>query len=238
MVVQEGGGAPLGDQLRGYPPFTPLHLGTTLSKAQAEANLAQLVAAIPERLHIAASFLQQAHVDPRSALAQEDPRPFLTALWSWGRLRWKTAPQPWRAVRSWRSWRESRRDGEDILLSLLCDIGVILGEIIRGFRPEYHWAMVEGREERKMSYYRQPVLKIDAPRPDCTPSYQVFDIFDVVASSCAETERPGAGYQNEMAALVGECVLGGHEWAWQGFTVVPPMQSWESFLAARAAGAP
>ncbi len=92
--------------------------------AEAEANLAQLVAAVPERMKIVVAFLLQEQLDARPALAQNDPRPFLTALWDWGRLTWKTAPQPWRGVGS---WRESRRDGEDILLSLLSDIGILPG---------------------------------------------------------------------------------------------------------------
>jgi hypothetical protein len=225
----------LGERLRGYSPFTPLHLGQKLSKAEADANLAQLVEAIPKRLRIVVAFLLQEELDPRPALSQNDPRPFLTALWDWGRLTWKTAPQPWRGVRS---WHESRRDGDDILLSLLSDIGIVLAEIIRGFRADYHWAMVDGREERSMSYYRQPVLKIDAPRPEDEPPYKVFDLIDVVVHNCAQADRLRAGDCNEMAYVVSECVLGGYEWAWKGLTVAPPTQSWEAFLAERAAGAP
>jgi hypothetical protein len=226
---------PLGERLRGYPPFTPLHPGQKLSKAEAEANLAQLVEAAPERLRIVVAFLLQQGLDPRPALSQNDPRPFLTALWDWGRLTWKTAPQPWRGVRS---WRESRRDGDDILLSLLSDIGVVLAEIICGFRADYHWAIVDGRDERSMSHYRQPVLKIDAPRPEDEPPYKVFDLIDVVVHNCAQADRPRAGDWNEMDYVVSECVLGGYEWAWKGLTVAPPTQSWETFLAERAASAP
>lgn len=234
--TQASGGELLSEQLRSYPPFTPLHLGAKLSTAQADANLAQLVEAVPERLKIISALLAQEKLDPRDALAQNDPRPFLSALWNWGRPRWSTAPQPWRGVRS---WRESQRGGEDILLSLLSDTGVLLGEIIRGFRPEYHWAMVEGREERNMSYYRQPVLKIDAPRPDCKPSYQVFDLIDVVIYTGTQPQGPAdAAYGNETLSLVSDCVLGAHEWSWKGFTVVPPVQSWEAYLASRTASAP
>jgi hypothetical protein len=86
----------------GYPPFTPLHPGQEISKAEAEANLSQLVEAIPERLRIVVAFHLHEELDPRPALSQSDPRRFLAALWDWGRLTWKTAPQPWRGVRSWR----------------------------------------------------------------------------------------------------------------------------------------
>lgn len=237
-MAEVGDSATLGERLRVYPPFTPLHLGTKLSNAQAEANFAQLVAAIPERLNIAMTFLQHEQVDPCAALAQKDPRPFLNALWDWGRLRWKTAATPWHRVRP---WRDSRRDGEDILLSLLCDIGLILGEIIHGFRPEYQWAMVDDREarKRKMRYYRQPVLKIDAPRPECTPSYQLVDVIELAATSHIDADMPWLdGDRNGIHRVVSTCVLGGYELGWQGYGVIPPMQSWESFLGSREARTP
>jgi hypothetical protein len=236
LIGPKASGTPaLGERLRDYPPFTPLHLGQKLSKAEAEANLAQLVEAVPERLKIVVAFLQQEKLDPRPALSQNDPRPFLAALWEWGRLTWKTAPQPWRSDRS---WRESRRDRDDILLSLLTDIGIVLAEIIRGFRADYRWAMVDGRDDRSASYYRQPVLKVDAPRPQDEPPYKVFDLIDVVVHNCTLADRPRASDRNEMSYVVSECVLGGYEWAWKGLTVAPPTQSWETFLAERAADAP
>jgi type IV secretory pathway VirD2 relaxase len=60
-----------------------------------------------------------------------------------------------------------------------------------------------------MSHYRQPVLKIDAPRPEDEPPYKVFDLIDVVVHNCAQADRPRAGDWNEMAYVVSECVLGG-----------------------------
>jgi len=228
-------GASLGEALRGYVPFTPVHLGEKLSKAQAGENLAQLLEAIPERLKIVVAFLEQEQLDPRSALAHNDPRPFLAALWEWACRRCKTAPQPWRGVSSWRA---SRRDGDAIVLSLLCDIGVLLAQIIRGFRPEYYWAWVDGREEQNMSYFRQPLLKIDAPRPECEPSYNVFDLIDLAVGNCTQNTDFPLALNNEIADVVSACVLGGYEWTWNGFTVAPPMQSWESFLSGRAAGTP
>lgn len=229
---------PAGDQQDGlppeladYPPFTPRHPGSgpDFPLEHARENLEQLLAELPRRLEIVAPVLAAHGCDPRPALAGEDPRPFLEALWSWGGKAWLTWPQPWKA--SAEGWRRSDRAGPDIGLSFFTDVGLVLGETIRALRPEYLWEINSDRQDKEMTYFRQPELMLYAPDPKLRPRRLDFDVIDAVVHQASGS---GMAWRNPIEALAADAVLGGQEAIWHlRGGVVPPSPDWDTWLARR-----
>lgn len=215
--------------LDGYPAFSPAFPGhgPDFPLAHAQANLEQLLEALPRRLEVVTPVLARAGCDPRPALAGEDPRPLLAGLAAWVRGPAAALTQPWRDRPE--GWRASRRDGPDLALSLFIDVGLVLGEVIRAFRPDYVWGVDDQRADRAMAYYRQPTLRVKAPRPGLTPTWLDFD---VLGSVVHEAAGRGLGWDDPFTALVSGTVLGGHEQVWTApGGVVAESPSWEAHLA-------
>ena len=221
----------LAETLRDYPPFSPPFPGggPRFPLARARANLDHLLAERPRRLGIALPVLARAGPPADAALAGEDPRPFLAALRRWADDAWRVAPQPWREAP--RGWRASRRDGPDILLSLLTDVGLGLGEVVRAHRPDYRWELDDDPDDREMDFWRQPGLILRAPRAGLVPAQLEVDLIGVVVHVA---EGAGSPREDEMADAVADAVLGQAEEMWRaGNATLGPPPTWEEHLARR-----
>lgn len=221
----------IAETLVGYPPFTPPFPGhgPRFPLERARANLDHLLAERPRRLDIVRPVLARAGADADAALSGADPRPFLRALRLWASEAWTSGPQPWKTAPG--GWRASRRDGPDILLSLLTDIGLVLGDVVRAHRPAYRWEINDDPDDRDMEFFRQPELILRAPEAGLVPAQLEVDLIGVVVHVA---EGAGPAREDEMSDAVADAVLGQAEEMWRAGNAtlgVPP--TWEEHLARR-----
>lgn len=189
-----GGGrdsAPAGDpaaglreRLASYPANGLPHpgWGRRLSLAQAEANREHFLAALPARLQALAALLRaEAGIDIEPALAEPVARgPALAdqvATW---------AQRSWPALLGGRvipnaEWLASTRSGNDMALSLVADVGLLFGELIRRGNGDWRWDVDTdaGRLKKDMASAHRVVLL--AEPVGSHKSRFVLDPEDVVA---------------------------------------------------------
>jgi hypothetical protein len=125
-----------------YPPYVAPHVGPPArwSRAQAEDNLAHLVAHVDERLQVLGALLREtADIDIAPALAGADAGPLLERLHAWANAEWRATHDP--ALAQFGRWRSSTRAGPEIVFSLLLDVALLLGELVRRRDPRWQWAL-------------------------------------------------------------------------------------------------
>jgi hypothetical protein len=219
--------------LADYPPFTPPFpdWGLRLSMERARANLDHLLAHRPGRLELVTRFLGEFGLDAGGALAEPDPRAFLDALWRWAQSDWVDLPSPWRAAGDASAWRASRRAGPDIMLSLLGDIGLLLGEIVLVRRPDYAWALNDDPEDQEIGFWRQPEVIKTAPKPGLMPRIIEFDMAGLAVHVFEQIKAVTTGLQNEMLDAVSDAVLGQTEQMWIAENaVIGEAPTWDEWL--------
>ena len=123
--------------LKTYPPYLGPFPGDSdgLLPGQAEANLAYLLA----RVDAVLGLLEARGVATGGALGQDDPRLFLERLWKWIEAEWPGIHSP-KLTRS-RLCRNPRGDGPEKALSLVTDVGILLGEMVLARKPDFSWAL-------------------------------------------------------------------------------------------------
>lgn len=124
-----------------YPPYVAPHAGPPgrLARAQADENLAHLLAHLDQRLAALSTLLHDFGIDPAPALAGADPGPLLDALHGWAQAEWRATHDAELAVLG--RWLGSPRSGREIVFSLLLDVALLLGELVRRRDPRWEWAL-------------------------------------------------------------------------------------------------
>lgn len=211
----------LADRLSGYPAFVAPHPGPgrALSDAQAQANLAHFQAALPQRLQGIQALLQtEAQIDTTPAL--DDPTRHATALTDalqrWATARWPALPPHPRPPES--HWLHSRRDGDDIVFSLLLDLAILLGEVIRRGNPAWHWGLDLDPQNiaDDMASARRVVLLAD-PVSTLTQPF-VLDVEHVLVHRFLHADDAGQRLLNPLRRLVEDGLRGEAMAHWRGAT--------------------
>jgi hypothetical protein len=201
----------LARRLDGYPPYAAPHTGhgRRLGEAQARANLAYFEQVLPHRLHTLAGLLrEQAGIEVDAALAAPGSlAPALTdALHRWAREHWPAllAGRPPALDR----WLLSPRSGDDIVFSMLMDVAILLGELVRRGNPDWHWGLDldpanladDMASARRVVQLADPVGEM--PRPF------VLDVEDAVVHRFLHPDDPGQRLLNPFRRLVEEGLRG------------------------------
>jgi hypothetical protein len=134
--------ATLTKRLADYPPYELPHLGwgDKISVVAARENLHYFSAVMPQRLQIVGELLRaEAGVDLAAAL--QAPRelglPITDALHLWAGRCWPALLQP--RFKPVEAWLSSRRAGDAIVLSMVVDVAIALGELIRRANADWRW---------------------------------------------------------------------------------------------------
>ncbi len=161
------GEARLPGLLAGYPPYLTPFPGEpgALSVAQCQENLGYLLEVRERRLQIAAELLGQFGIDLDAGLSAQDPRGFLQALDGWARREWPTAYTPAFSSR-FNICFSRRKEGEHIVLAMLMDIAIVLGETVTRSRPEYSWRLDLDPKNHDSVSYRRVVMAKDQIDPE------------------------------------------------------------------------
>lgn len=207
--------SPLARRLSTYAPYDAPFAGhgRQLSEAQARANLAYFQQALPHRLHGVALLLrEQAGIEVDAALAAPTAQgPALAdalhhwAAEHWPGLRGADALQAagWRLPR-----RGSEGESEGIVFSMLLDVAILLGELVRRGNPDWRWALDLDPDNLAdgMASARRVVLLAEPVGPQPCPA--VLDVEDIVVHRFRNVGRPGHGWVNPFRRLVDEGLRG------------------------------
>ena len=179
---------PLAELLESYPAYEAPFTGdpTTITDAQAQANLDALLARKLTRLTLIRGVLSRFAIDLDAGLAAPDPDPLFDQIDRWAvetwptiggsegkervehELRWLMRQSLRRTfpaakpldILSAKRWRASDRAGPDIFYSLLFDLALALGEVAIRRRPEIYWGLdLTIRAEDDRVEYHVPVLR-------------------------------------------------------------------------------
>lgn len=159
-------GAVLPPLLAHYPPYEAPHAGhgRQLSLAQARENLAYFESVKDHRLACIAALLRSAaNIDPEPALhsPREHGAALTDALDRWAAAQWPTLPAPQLPRLS--AWLESSRRGPDIVYSMLLDLAILLGEVVRTGNADWSWGLDldTSRLQAGLETARRTVLSAD-----------------------------------------------------------------------------
>lgn len=218
---------PLARRLREYPPYDAPHIGrgTQLSEAQARANLAYFQQALPQRLHIVSALLrEEAGIEVDAALAApgQQAGALADALHRWAGAAWPPLAQGRPTMLD--AWLGSRRDGEDIVFSMLLDVAILLGELVRRGNPDWRWDLDLDPDNfaDEMPSARRVVLLADPvgemPRPF------VLDAEDIVVHRFLHPDDPSQRWLNPFRRMVEQGLQGDAMARWRSTATPPPAQ--------------
>lgn len=204
--------SPLELRLRSYPPYEApfVGYGMQLTVVQAEANLAYFERVLPQRLHCIAALLRdEADIDVDAALAFPSERagPLTDSLHRWASAQWPAlhAAHPGRTLRSWLA---SPRAGHDIVFSMLLDVAVLLGEVVRRGNAEWRWGLdLDAGNLRDDMVSARRVLLLAPPVGEMKSPF-VIDVEDVVVHRFLHPSDPGQQLLNPWRRLVEEGIRG------------------------------
>ena len=217
--------SPLGLRLRGYAPYDApfAGYGVQLTEAQAQTNLAHFERMLPQRLeHLAELLRDQAGIDVAAALAapREQAAALTDALHRWAAAEWPAlhAELPQRNLRSWLA---SRRDGDDIVFSMLLDVAILLGELIRRANPDWRWGLdLDPVNLADDMVSARRVVLLAAPVGEMKSPF-VIDVEDVVVHRFLHPGDPAQQRLNPWRRLVDEGIRGDAMAHWRS-TAAPP----------------
>jgi hypothetical protein len=199
--------------LADYPPYRIPYPapgfpgpGHRLTLAEAEANLAFLLANKARRLDIAAGLLRQFGLDLCAGL-KGDPEPFLDGLWRWSVDEWPAVYDP-TIYSSIERWLRSTRDGPEIVYSMLTDIAIVLAEMILVRRTDYHWALDLDPENEDMASWRRPVVQ--RPPEGAVPAIN-YDFELATRTAYGQCTGPAYRVVNDLGRGVLEAISGDAE---------------------------
>lgn len=210
----------LAQRLGAYPPFGAPHagFGAALGLKEARENLAHFQAVLPQRLEALGALLTAEGIvlGPALAAPREHGPALADALGAWAARTWPALHQPRLAAQQ--AWLQSTRAGEDIVLSLVLDVAIALGEVIRRGNPDWRWDLDLSRRNLtdEMPSARRVVLLADPVGAMKEPF--VNDVEDVVVGRYQHPEDtsyrlPGI---NPWRRLVEEGIAGSAMAYWKG----------------------
>lgn len=189
--------------LAGYPPYLTPFPGEpgALSVAQCQENLCYLLDVRERRLEIAADLLGQFGIDLHAGLSAQDPRGFLQSLNQWARREWPAAYTPTFSDRL-KVCLPRRKEGEHIVLAMLMDIAIVLGETVARNRPEYSWRLDLDPKNRDSISYRRVVMAKDQIDPEWEETLLDFEYQCIGSFAKFGRDVPGShplGYAAQVA---------------------------------------
>ena len=175
----------LARRLADYPPYRAPHVGPPRrwSPAQAHENLQHLLAHLDERLAALAGLLRDDGIDPAPALAGGDALALVDQIHAWAGATWPALLRKDQTTLA--HWLATTRDGDDIAFSMLLDVALLFGELIRRRDPRWIWALDEKAANRRdgMVSAMRPVLLL---RPDIE-----LDLEDIVVGRYSHPDDSG-----------------------------------------------
>lgn len=211
-------------RLRDYPPYEApfVGYGARLSVEQAQANLAHFERVLPQRLDLLAGLLRdQASLDIGPALAtpREQALPLTDALHRWSAAQWP-ALHGERAQDGLQVWLNSTRRDGDIVFSLLMDVAMLLGELVRRANGDWHWDLDLDADNLRddMVSARRVVLLADPVGEMRSPF--LIDVEDAVVHRFLHAGEPAQERLNPWRRLVDEGMRGDAMAYWR--TTAPP----------------
>lgn len=149
--------------LADYPPFAPIHIGSTcksvtsgplLTMQQCRENLDAYRAATPERLRLLSGLLAELDID--MTLAYSDPLAFVRLLHPTMLVELPSVYRPeWRAHSS---WEMSDRAGPAIGLTLMGDLAMLEADVLMRAEPGCFIGLNLDPGDRDMYSYQRPCL--------------------------------------------------------------------------------
>jgi hypothetical protein len=217
--------SPFASRLRGYPPYDApfVGYGLELSEAEAQVNLAYFERVLAQRLECLAELLRElAGLDIAAALAapQEHAAPLTEALHLWAAAQWPPLQAEHPSL-NLRAWLASRRSGDDIVFSMLLDVAILLGELVRRANPDWRWGLdldtANLRDDmvsaRRVVLLAEPVGTLKAPL--------LIDVEDVVVHRFLHPTDLAQQRLNPWRRLVDEGIRGDAMAYWRT-TMAPP----------------
>ena len=200
----------LARRLADYPPYRAPHVGPPrrLSTAQARENLRHLLAHLDERLAALTSLLREEGIDPAPALAGGDALALVDRIHAWAGDTWPALLRKEQVALA--HWLATTRDGDDIVFSMLLDVALLFGELIRRRDPRWIWALDEDPVNRRddMVSAMRPVLLLPSTAPGLPDTE--LDLEDIVVG---RYRKPGdVEYQlNPWRRIVTDATTGRYD---------------------------
>jgi hypothetical protein len=180
--------------------------------------LQYLLAHREQRLTALANLLRNFDIDLRAGLAADDPAPLLDALERWAVADWPSVYMGRWVVPNGASvyvyrdsvcdpqtWQKSNKAGADIVLSMLMDTAITLGEIVVRRRADFTWQLDLDPDNRDMTSHRRAVVMRAADAQRQWPA-EVLDfeaecigIFDWIGRGDPLTHKFGYTVQGVLA---------------------------------------
>lgn len=210
--LTRGGASPdgLARRLAHYPPYRAPHLGPARrwSPAQARENLQHLLAHLDERLAALAGLLRDDGIDPAPALAGGDALALVDQIHAWAGATWPALLRKEQATLA--CWLATTRDGDDIAFSMLLDVALLFGELIRRRDPRWIWALDEKAANRRdgMVSAMRPVLLLPAAGP-AVPDIEL-DLEDIVVARYRHPDDSGI-VLNPWRRIVTDATTGAYD---------------------------
>lgn len=104
-----------------------------------------------------ADLLREFDVDLHAGLAAADPDAFLAELDQWARTQWPSVHVSTFSA-SPEAWLPLRKEGEHIVLAMLMDVAIALGQVVIDKRPGYDWRLDLAKQNRNRDSYRRVVV--------------------------------------------------------------------------------
>lgn len=212
--------SPLAATLSTYRPLELPHKGDplALSTEQANENLSAWTTAIPERMQALEGLLREAGQAtdvfefPPDLADKEAAVATVTALHSWASSSWGAVAASMH-VGDELPWRQQRRDGDKVAFSMTADVAMLIGEVIRFYRPSWRWAIDHDKRNTSdgMGSVNRVVLLAEW-LPDPTTQVEL-DLDELIARFFLQSPKHGAFVEDRWTKLVTEAISGAHEGA-------------------------
>lgn len=210
---------PVSEPWRAADP-TPALPGASAGQADplsgVRANLAWLNANVDHRLAILQRFVGQTLGLDLAAIAREPDRDWREAaevLHQW--MVATVDGMPRGAYSTWARWRRSDRQGEAWIYSLLGDIAIWFGEVIRSRRPEYFWAVddrrLPGDDQEQASTYGRVILSGPLPRSGDEEWRVRVDLDAIIVHDYLHAGSPNVRLINHWAGVTVDVLEGGFD---------------------------
>lgn len=203
--------------LKDYPPFTPVHVGRTVSskgeakpvltEAQCFENLYQYKAELPRRLEILRPVLAGLDIDMDDAYRA--PLDFVTKLHC--ALIVELPPFYRYELFYYDNYELSDRAGRDIGLSFMTDLSMLEADVMMKAKPGCFLGLNVDRTDRNMTKYRRPSLlgladRLFLPDPDTFCLEELWFTYLAMAGKGAAT-HPDAIMPETYVDVIGGDIL-------------------------------
>jgi hypothetical protein len=192
-----------------YPPYRAPHVGygAGLSESAAAENFAFFQAVREERLRVVSDLLREvAGIDARPALEtpQDSGLALTVALHEWAKTAWPPLLDD--RPRTMERWLHSSRDGDEIAFSMVLDLAILLGEVIRKANPDWRWSLDMSIENLGdgMASARRIVLLADPVGDHVEPF--VLDIEAIVMDRFLHAHQVTQQLLNHLQIMVEEAI--------------------------------